>query len=120
MSQLLQNIKKRGILPLIQPKDANKLKESTGNIYKSIVVTSRRANQINERLTNEIHRESETIASVPDTFEETQENLEQIELSRAYEQLPCPTLVALDEFEQGEVIFGNTDTIKAKYKHQDA
>lgn len=116
MSQILQNIKKRQIRPLIQPKDLNELKSTTDNIYKSIVVISKRANQINDRLTTEINHECEAVACIPDSFEEMQENYEQIEVSRSYEQLPNPTLVALDEFEEGEIIFGNTDVIKEHFK----
>lgn len=116
MSQLLQNIKNRGIVPLIQPKDLNELIAGTDNVYLSIVVTSRRANQINDRLASEFHKDAESITSMPDSFEETQENYEQIELSRSYEQLPSPTLVALDEFENKEIIFGNADTIKEQYR----
>ncbi|MFR7707921.1 MAG: DNA-directed RNA polymerase subunit omega, partial [Alistipes inops] len=75
----------------------------TGNIYESVVVISRRANQIATQLKQELNRKLADFSSTTDTLEETFENREQIEISRYYERLPKPTLIATEEFLEGEV-----------------
>ena len=79
----------------------------TGNIYESVVVISRRANQIATQLKQELNRKLADFSSTTDTLEETFENREQIEISRYYERLPKPTLIATEEFLEGEVYFRN-------------
>lgn len=79
----------------------------TGNIYESVVVISRRANQIATQLKQEFNRKLADFSSTTDTLEETFENREQIEISRYYERLPKPTLIATEEFLEGEVYFRN-------------
>ena len=79
----------------------------TGNIYESVVVISRRANQIATQLKQELNRKLADFSSTTDTLEETFENREQIEISRYYERLPKPTLSATEEFLEGEVYFRN-------------
>ena len=79
----------------------------TGNIYESVVVISRRANQIATQLKQELNRKLADFSSTTDTLEETFEISEQIERSRYYERLPKPTLLATEEFLEGEVYFRN-------------
>ena len=79
----------------------------TGNIYESVVVISRRANQIATQLKQELNRKLADFSSTTDTLEETFENREQIENSRNYERHPKPTLIATEEFLEGEVYFRN-------------
>lgn len=79
----------------------------TGNIYESVVVISRRANQIATQLKQELNRKLADFSSTTDTLEETFENREQIEISRYYERLPKPTLIATEEFLEGGVYFRN-------------
>ena len=79
----------------------------TGNIYESVVVISRRANQIATQLKQELNRKLADFSSTTDTLEETFENREQIEISRYYERLPKPALIATEEFLEGEVYFRN-------------
>lgn len=79
----------------------------TGNIYESVVVISRRANQIATQLKQELNRKLADFSSTTDTLEETFENREQIEISRYYERLPKSTLIATEEFLEGEVYFRN-------------
>ena len=74
----------------------------TGNIYESVVVISRRANQIATQLKQELNRKLADFSSTTDTLEETFENREQIEISRYYERLPKPTLIATEEFPSKE------------------
>ena len=78
----------------------------TGNVYKSINVIARRANQIASELKSELNRKLTDFAtSSTDTMEETFENREQIEISRYYERLPKPALIATEEFLDDEVYY---------------
>ncbi|MFI3318821.1 MAG: DNA-directed RNA polymerase subunit omega [Rikenellaceae bacterium] len=77
----------------------------TGNIYKSLNIISRRANQISSELKSELTRKLADFSSPTDTMEETFENHEQIEISRYYERLPKAVLIATEEFLAEEVSF---------------
>ena len=81
------------------------LDKETGNIYESINIIARRANQISSELKSELTRKLADFSSTSDSLEETFENREQIEISRYYERLPKPTLVATEEFLEGQVYF---------------
>lgn len=70
----------------------------TGNIYEAIVICSKMANQINSELRKELYEKLEEFATYNDNLEEVHENREQIEVSRYYEKLPKPSLIALEEF----------------------
>jgi DNA-directed RNA polymerase subunit K/omega len=72
--------------------------DKTGNLYKSINAISKRSEQLNAKLKEELHRKLEEFASVSDNLEEVFENREQIEISRYYEKLPKTTTMALAEF----------------------
>lgn len=77
----------------------------TGNVYESVVVISRRANQISAETKQELTRKLAEFSTANDTLEETFENREQIEISRYYERLPKPSLVATEEFLEGKVYY---------------
>ena len=79
--------------------------QETGNIYESVAIISKRANQISMEIKQDLSKKLQEFASFNDTLEEVFENREQIELSRFYEQLPKPTQLALYEFENGQVYF---------------
>ena len=82
----------------------------TGNIYKSINIIARRANQIATELKTELNRTLADFSSPTDsTVEETFENREQIEISRYYERLPKPVIIATEEFLDGEVYYRHGD-----------
>jgi DNA-directed RNA polymerase subunit K/omega len=81
----------------------NELKEKTGNVYESIAIIARRANQINISLKEELHNKLEEFASHTDSLEEIHENKEQIEISRAYERMPNPALLATQEFMEDKI-----------------
>ena len=85
------------------------LDASTGNIYESVNIIARRANQINSEMKQELSRKLQDFSSVNDSLEETFENREQIEISKYYERMPKPTLVATEEFLEGKVYFRNND-----------
>ena len=81
------------------------LDQPTGNIYESINIIARRANQISSELKSELTRKLADFSSPTDTMEETFENREQIEISRYYERLPKPTTIATEEFLDDELFF---------------
>ena len=86
------------------------LTEETGNVYETVIIVGRRANQIAVEMKQELNKKLEEFASFTDNLEEVFENREQIEISKFYERLPKPTLIALQEFEEGKVI----KAVKAK------
>ncbi len=81
------------------------LDRQTGNIYESVVIISKRADQIASELKQELTRKLADFSSVNDSLEETFENREQIEISKYYEKLPKPAIVATEEFLEGKVYF---------------
>ena len=81
------------------------LDQPTGNIYESINIIARRANQISSELKSELTRKLADFSSPTDTMEETFENREQIEISRYYERLPKPTIIATEEFLDDELFY---------------
>ena len=81
------------------------LAEPTGNIYESVMVIAKRSNQIAADVRQELSAKLEEFSNFADTLEETFENREQIEISRHYEKLPKPTLVAIKEFQNGEIYY---------------
>lgn len=85
------------------------LDEQTGNIYESVVIIGKRANQIGSEMKQELNRKLADFSSTTDTLEETFENREQIEISRYYERLPKAALVATEEFLEGKVYYRTAD-----------
>lgn len=81
--------------------------EPTGNIYESLVIMGKRANQISAKMKEDLSRKLKEFATNGDNLEETFENREQIEISRYYERLPKATLIAADEFANGRVYYRN-------------
>ena len=79
--------------------------EETGNIYESVSIISKRANQISVEIKQELNKKLAEVASYNDSLEEVFENREQIEISRYYEKLPKPTLLATQEFLEGNIYF---------------
>ena len=77
----------------------------TGNVYESVTIIAKRANQISTELKQELNRKLSDFSSSTDSLEETFENREQIEISKYYERIPKPTLIATKEFLAGEVAF---------------
>ncbi len=79
------------------------LANATGNVYESVMVIAKRANQISASVKQELSQKLEEFSNYADTLEETFENREQIEISKHYERLPKPTLVATEEFLNKEI-----------------
>ena len=86
-------------------RDVKYLTEPTGNIYESVVILYKRANQIALAEKKELMRKLEDFRNDRDTMEEVFENKEQIEIFKYYERQPKPDLVAISEFENGELYF---------------
>jgi|SRR5690606_7884764 DNA-directed RNA polymerase subunit K/omega len=88
-------------------RDLRELDTTTENIYESLVVISKRANQIGANLKEELHGKLAEFASSNDNLEEVFENREQIEISKHYERMPKASLIAIDEFIHGKVYHRN-------------
>jgi len=86
-------------------RDQIDLDNETGNIYESIATISKRANQISAEIKNELSTKLEEFASYTDNLEEIFENREQIEISKFYERLPKPSLIAIQEFLEKKVYY---------------
>ena len=88
--------------------------EDTGNIYETVSIIGKRANQIAAEMKNDLSKELQEFASYNDNLEEVFENREQIEISRYYEKLPKPTLIAAQEYIEGKVYYRNPAKEKEK------
>ena len=86
-------------------RDVKELAEPTGNIYESVVILYKRANQIALAEKKELNKKLEDFKNERDTMEEVFENKEQIEISKYYERQPKPDLVAISEFENDELFY---------------
>ena len=75
----------------------------TDNIYESVAIIAKRANQISVEIKQDLSKKLAEFASYSDSLEEVFENREQIEISRYYEKLPKPTLLATQEFLEGNI-----------------
>ena len=94
----------------VETRNLADLRAKTGNIYESIAIIGKRANQINISLKEELHNKLEEFATHTDSLEEVHENKEQIEISKAYERMPNPALLATQEFLEDKVYFRKNET----------
>jgi len=92
-----------------ETRDLNAIKNKTGNVYESIAIIAKRANQINISLKEELHNKLEEFASHTDSLEEIHENKEQIEISKAYEKMPNPAILATQEFMENKIYYRKND-----------
>jgi DNA-directed RNA polymerase subunit K/omega len=79
------------------------LSAKADNIYEAVAIMGKRANQISVEMKDELSRKLQEFASYADNLEEVFENREQIEISKFYERIPKPVLIATQEFEEGEI-----------------
>ena len=86
-------------------RDLCDLAAPTGNIYETVVILSKRANQNSIAEKKELTRKLEDFKNDRDTMEEVFENREQIEISKYYERQPKPALVAIEEFKDNEIVY---------------
>ena len=88
-------------------RDMMAMSEGTGNIYETVKIIAKRANQISVKMKQDLEEKLNEFASASDNLEEVFENREQIEISLYYEKLPKPTLIATQEYMEGEVYYKN-------------
>ncbi len=88
-------------------RDVVKMCEDTGNIYETTAIIGKRANQISIDIKNDLQKKLAEFASYNDNLEEVFENREQIEISRFYERLPKPDLIATQEYLEGKIYYRN-------------
>jgi len=90
-------------------RDFPEFEEQTGNLYESLAIISKRSKQIQREIKEELDKKLNEFASYTDNLEEIFENREQIEISKFYERLPKPILIATKEFLDHEIYFRQTD-----------
>ncbi len=97
-------------------RDLMELCDDTGNVYETVAIIGKRSNQIAVEIKNDLSKKLQEFASYNDSVDEVFENREQIEISRYYEKLPKPTLIATQEYIEGKVYYRNP--VKEKEKMQ--
>lgn len=88
-------------------RDLVELAEATGNVYETVCIIGKRSNQIAAEMRHDLEKKLQEFASYNDNLEEVSENREQIEISRYYEKLPKPTLIATQEYIDGKLYYRN-------------
>lgn len=95
-------------------RDINKMSEKVGNVYEMVMIIAKRANQISVEIKEELNKKLQEFSSLGESLDEVYENREQIEISRFYEKLPKPTLIATQEFIEDKIYYRNP--VKEKLK----
>ena len=95
-------------------RDMMSLSEETGNVYETVRIIGKRSNEISAEIKQELERKLQEFSSYTDSLDEVFENREQIEISRYFERLPKPNLIASQEFLEGEVYYRNPAKDKDK------
>lgn len=104
--------KVQGLDPNIRARDVVALSETTGNIYEALAIISKRAKLLAVDLKHELHHKLDEFAVSSDTIEEIHENKEQIEISKFYERLPNPVIIATEEYTNDELYYRYNDEKK--------
>ncbi len=97
--------KVQGLEANVSARNIKRMVQDTGNIYETLAIISKRSKQISVDLKHELHSKLEEFAINSDTIEEIHENKEQIEISKFYERLPNPVLIATNEFLSDDIHF---------------
>ncbi len=105
--------KVQGLDPNVRARDVNAMVENTENIYESLAIIAKRARQLSVDLKHELHNKLDEFATQSETIEEINENKEQIEISKFYERLPNPVIIATEQFMDDEIYHRYND--KKKY-----
>ena len=98
-----------------ETRNLSDLAENVGNVYEPVKILGKRANQISVVMKQDLDAKLLEFASYSDNLEEVFENHEQIEISRFYEKLPKPTLLAIDELEHEEIYSRNPEREKDEF-----
>ena len=88
-------------------RDMIELSKDTGNVYETVSIIAYRANQIAEQMKSDLDKKLTEFSTNADQLEEVTENREQIDISRYYENLPKPTLIAAQEYAEGKIHYRN-------------
>jgi DNA-directed RNA polymerase subunit K/omega len=102
--------KAQGMFPSTQPRNITSLVKDTKNVYEALCIISKRATQISIQMKQELHAKLEEFASTTENLEEIHENKEQIEISKFYERLPNPVIIATNEFLEGSLYYRYRDS----------
>lgn len=95
-------------------RDMMDLCSDTGNVYETVSIIGKRSNQISVEIKSDLSKKLQEFASYNDNLEEVFGNREQIEISRYYEKLPKPTLIAAQEYLEGKIYYRNPSKEKEK------
>ena len=98
---------KKKVINTTITRNTSQFSEMTGNIYETVAMLTKRANQIAAEEKKELHNKIDDFRSTSDALDEMFENREQVELVRRYEQQPKPTLEATEEYLNGEIFYRN-------------
>jgi len=109
MSRVKKNFSVGNIPSVVETKSLIDIKAKTGNLYESIAIAAKRANQINISIREELHNKLEEFATHTDSLEEIHENKEQIEISKVYEKIPNPAILATHEFMDDKIYYRKND-----------
>ncbi len=93
----------QGIDPNVRARDVKAMVKDTGNIYETLAIITKRAKTLAVEIKHELNSKLEEFAVTSDTIEEIHENKEQIEISKFYERLPNPVVIALEEYQNGKI-----------------
>ena len=88
-------------------RNMNDFREGTDNVYETVAILGKRANQISVEIRDELKKKLDEFSTKQDNLEEVFENREQIEISRFYERMPKPTLIATQEYLENKIYFRN-------------
>lgn len=106
--------KVQGLDPNIRARDILEMVKDTGNIYETLAIITRRARHLNVDIKHELHQKLDEFAISSDTIEEINENKEQIEISKFYERLPNPAIIATEEYLEDELYHRYNDRKKKR------
>lgn len=94
-------------------RDMIEVSTDTGNVYETVAIIAKRANQISVEMKQDLEKKLQEFATINDNLEEVTENREQIEISRYYEKLPKATLIATQEYIENKLYYNNPSKEKA-------
>ena len=96
-------------------RDMIELSADSGNVYETVRIIGKRANQIAVEMKQDLEKKLQEFASYNDNLEEVFENREQIEISRYYEKLPKASLIAAQEYKENKVYWKNPAKDKDRF-----
>lgn len=106
--------KVQGLDPNVRARNMGQLVTQQGTIYETLAIITKRAKQLAVDIKHELHQKLEEFAVSSDTIEEVNENKEQIEISKFYERLPNPAIIATEEYLNGDIFYRYQDRRKRK------